>query len=126
MTNYERLCEAVGIKPQLYETPGREYDADGNLSSWYAEKIYPDFTTEKQNELIKLIAKMPNGYKMEINYGGETLEEALAGLTLKLVETGEIDKNEVRRILRKSGIDRKRGGRCRTGLSLDFGIKPEK
>lgn len=76
---------------------------------------YENFTAEKQIEIIKLLSKnnrlnitqldiispymVSLGFKMEINFGGDTLEEALANLTLQLIEAGKLDKEEVKRIL---------------------------
>lgn len=122
MTNYEKLCEATGIKPLLKRadfckegfSAGRHCDkplACINCPSGIFEKYYLRFTAEKQIELIKLISKenfvsnyvpkkeywvlMTNDYASHNN----DFSEALAGLTLNLIEAGELDKDEIRRIL---------------------------
>lgn len=80
----------------------------------YIEASYPNFTAQKQIELIKLIADkgMISFYRMKIesaeycaNWRKHSLvyekdfSEALASLALQLIETGELDKNEVRKVL---------------------------
>lgn len=132
MTNYERLCEAAGIKERggcynkYVEEASMPCDCDTPCRncSYYAEKL-PDFTAEKQIELIKLIADCKNTTPLGIKtdesgnihiycYNTSNImdknrtiytkinadfTEALAGLALQLIESWELNKDEVRRIL---------------------------
>lgn len=52
MTIEEAFFKAFNIKPQIYKSPGREYTSDGELCSWYEEKIFPEITAEI---LLKMI-----------------------------------------------------------------------
>lgn len=112
MYNYEKLCEAAEVEKQYNCRPHIDLHCKlGQCSSSCAE--YPPFTAEKQIELIKLIAKRnifklgyiddkyicygnndEYAYQMDIDF-----TEALAGLALQLIEAGELDKDEIRRIL---------------------------
>lgn len=115
-TNYDKLCEAAGIQQQYNCRPHIDLCCKLGLCSPACAE-YPAFTAEKQIELIKILAKdnrlniaqldltgdmrymVSLGFKMEINFGGESIEEALACLALQLLEAGELDKEEVRRVL---------------------------
>lgn len=147
MTNYEKLCESVGIQAimlcdcefrNLYlyrisygDDVCKYADEDTKISCSECEKgqcnipYYPDFSAEKQIELEKLIIdnvgylridhikKIPNkiferwqynvfGGNFEVsskNYVSVTRAEALAGLALQLAEAGELNKEEVRKVL---------------------------
>ena len=95
MTNYKKLCEECG----------------------YYEERLPDFTAEKQIELIKLIGVIDSftaDYSeiaprndneqwgciclFKVSYNS-IFSEALAGLVLQLIEEGELDKEEIRKVL---------------------------
>ena len=135
MENYTKLCESVGIKVKMlcdceyrnlylyrisYGNDVCEYaDENTKISCIECEKgqcnipYYPDFTAEKQIELIKLISKdfsfncyfslSNNNYVVgaDAYFFNKTCDfsEALAGLALQLVEAGELDKEEVRKVL---------------------------
>ena len=118
MTNYEKLCEILAIKKlhecQTYdECPlGLSNPCDICDCESYS-LVFPDFTAKKQIEMIKLIAditqqtieidKTGNYYNVQTIEYSTPLEtefsEALAGLALQLVEAGELDKEEAKRIL---------------------------
>lgn len=85
------------------------------------EKVYPDFTPEKQLELIKLlvntkkvecfyIQKRKNDFKISCllettNFAASVIatdpamDTALAKILIKLIQKSELDKSEVKRIL---------------------------
>ena len=107
MTNHEKLCEAVGLK----------FVCSANNITGIVYR-YPQFAAEKQLELIKLLGCSESftadfteisprndneqwacicHFKTAYN---SDFSEALAGLTLQLVEAGELDKEEVKRILK--------------------------
>ena len=104
MTNYEKLCEAVGIKqkPQLTKLGDKIY-------------TYPDFTAKKQIELIKLIGLQGNINIVKHDYNGlwsitthykngmsenENFSETLVNLVLQLIEAGELNNEKVRKVLK--------------------------
>ena len=87
---YEELCDCVGIEPYIERTPGRDYDPDGNLSSWYETKYYPIYTKSKQNKLIKCLMKTEEG------------EALIARAVRMLVETEKLSKDEIKEILEKA------------------------
>ena len=113
MTNHiEELMKAVGVKPETI--------TDYELNEY---KIYPDFTPEKQLELIKLIGQQ-SGFQIHQNEGMDWLlsdsiytdlsfntqgysyssfENALCKLTINLLKKKALNKSEVKRIL--SGAD---------------------
>lgn len=121
MSSYvEKMMKLSGIEPEIHEEIGRDVDNEGNLSSWYVEKIYPEFTKEKQLSLIQLI-----GLKIDYmcyfdndmqewvicaqqkcnpvywNYlcVNEDFEEALAELVYKLIKDEVLNKDEVKGVL---------------------------
>ncbi len=123
MTNYiEVMMRTAGVEKEEIKTPGRDWDNEG-LASWYIEYVYPDFTPEKQLEIIKLIASKETysdkGVELGMYYennswgielwtkGGYTVIEfrnkhftqALAQLTTGLMMAGELDKEKVKEIL---------------------------
>lgn len=91
----------------------------GYYKVWSVRKEYPDFTAEKQLEIIKLIGLergfkiIPNeGYdymlsedtyaKYELNKQGYSMTDftqALANLTTELMNAGDLDKEKVKGIL---------------------------
>ena len=106
MSNYEKLCEAVGIDPCA--------KCVSQILCCEIDDKHPDFTAEKQIELIKLLMRkgsfagftsdtILNSYvicfNLSINQENEDFSAALADLTLQLIKAGELDKDEVRRIL---------------------------
>lgn len=130
MTNYEKLCDTIGIFAEWIYTvqqfgnfyvcgkqPLQEnahlFKERRTAKVKKAEKLYPIFTAEKQIELIELIAyyfsfscyKSLNNNDYVIGadayFFNKTTDftEALAGLTLQLVEAGELNKEEVRKVL---------------------------
>lgn len=132
MTNYEKLCEAIGIFTEwvytvyqfgnVYVCGKQALQENAHLFKERrtakvkkAEKLYPIFTAEKQIELIKLLIKdftfncEQNRINSEFVVSSEAdisfyatsydFSGALAGIVLQLIEAGELDKDEVRRIL---------------------------
>lgn len=118
MSSYiEKMMKLSGAEPEIHEEIGRDVDDEGNLSSWYIENIYPEFTKEKQLNLIQLI-----GLKIDYmcyfdkdmqewvicaeqrrnpaywNYlcVNEDFEEALAELVYKLIKDKALNKDEVK------------------------------
>lgn len=106
MNNYEKLCEVVGINPIFIP---KKVIKDG----LQLKEMTNTFTAEKQLEFIKLIIdttiqtieidKPGNYYNVQTMEYDITLEtefsEALAGLVLQLIKAGELNKDEVKRIL---------------------------
>lgn len=96
-------------------------DCEGDCEdcAWYDPyEYYPDFTAEKQLELIKLIglgdynisiykkvegtisiAVEPNTYKYSYSSLAQDFSQALAQLTTELMNAGELDKEKVKEIL---------------------------
>lgn len=115
-TNYEKLCEAAGIKPEWRDyrvKNGKVYNGK-NPKNRNIHFLNLDFTAEKQIELIKMIMKAGSfaGFTYDAILTSYVLcfnlinsqenvdfSEALAGLALHLIEAGELDKEEVRRVL---------------------------
>lgn len=126
----EQMMETAGVDlivsyPDLFFT---EVENDFSRSQ-YEVQTYPDFTAEKQLELIKLIIEtegfcgftnFQNNDKWSISCGFnfpvgpnpakgidfnptfrkcETFEQALAQLTTELMNAGELDKEKVKEIL---------------------------
>lgn len=58
MNPIEEMMKKYGVEPEIYETPGRDWDDEG-LASWYTEKVYPPFTPEKQLEILQFIMLHP-------------------------------------------------------------------
>ncbi len=112
MSNYEKLCKEVGIKPIAYIPQriikdGLEY-----------KEITNDFTPEKQLKLIKLLSfktlkihREDTSFYMGTKFipckEGEcyagcrelTFEEALCGLVLNLIQEKQISIEEVKVML---------------------------
>ena len=121
MSSYvEKIMKLSGVEPEIHKEIGSDIDNEGNLSSWYIEKYYPEFTKEKQLNLIQLI-----GLKIDYmcyfdndikewhicdeqrcnpvywNYlcvNGD-YEEALAELVSQLIEDKILNKDEVKGVL---------------------------
>ena len=119
-TYTELMMKEVEVMPEIHKEIGRDVDGDGNLASWYIEKIYPEFTKEKQLNLIQLI-----GLKIDYmcyfdndmqewvicaqqkcnpvywNYlcVNEDFTEALAELVSQLIEDKVLNKDEVKGVL---------------------------
>ncbi len=126
------LCEICGIKPMYrLKDINALYNEDmynefcemrlnkGLLIPTGTKAIFPDFTPEKQLELIKLIAQDNRGFQAvhfsewtceschdsyNRNYflkwaPGATFEEALARLLILLIKNKHLKKKEVKRIL---------------------------
>ena len=109
MTNHiERLMKAAEVKCKLV--------TDYELNEYI---VYPDFTPEKQLELIKLIGQQ-SGFQIHQNEGMDWLlsdsiytdlsfntqgysyssfENALCKLTINLLKKKALDKSEVKKIL---------------------------
>ena len=134
MTNHiEELMKAAGVEPEKrfkeckenakYKGLCTKYPCIECESSFFVDK-YPDFTPEKQLELIKLILKADNVDSFSQYYSAvlkafvftcKSLPEmntynvwesintdyalALAELVLRLIEENQLDKSEVKRIL---------------------------
>lgn len=124
MSSYaEKMMKLSGVEPEIHKEIGRDIDNEGNLSSWYIEKYYPEFTKEKQLNLIQLI-----GLKIDYmcyfdndakewhicaeqrcnpvywNYWNylcvnEDFAEALAELIYKLIKDKVLNKDEVKGVL---------------------------
>ena len=117
MTNYEKLCEAVRIE-HVYEICNKFKSCKNEpcKNCQNNVKVYPIFTAEKQIELIKLLAatesftvdfsEIPPRNDNEqwacmCNFKSAfsaDFAEALAGLTLQLIEAGELGKEAVRKV----------------------------
>ena len=87
MLAYTDLCKAVGIEPVVEITPGRDYDEDGELASWYEDLYYPDFTKTKQKKLLNSILAF------------EEAPALIAYIAKLLADAGKLNKEEVKNIL---------------------------
>lgn len=128
MTDYiEEMMETAGCEEKrcpnnVYDELCKKYEFCNNAPHC---KIYPDFTAEKQLELIKLIStnRIGKDYKiLEIDrdeidnlyyfsltnkedkcqstyVSNKDFTQALAQLTIELMNAGELDKNKVKEIL---------------------------
>ena len=121
MSSYvEKMMKLSGVEPEIHKEIGRDIDNEGDLSSWYIERIYPEFTKEKQLNLIQLI-----GLKIDyMCYFDNDLQEwvicaqqkcnpvywnylcvkkdfaeALAELVCQLIEDKVLNKDEVKGVL---------------------------
>lgn len=113
MTDYiEQMKKTAGVKMQLDVCLSclKEDICQYCNKKLLGEYIYPDFTAEKQLELIKLISDfhlyvMNDGtYELRGKYITITDTEgdfppALAQLTTELINAGELDKEKVKEIL---------------------------
>lgn len=142
VNNIEKMMRTAGIEPKYEdcckiadkywnnEELANEYDTFDNYMNKnctegdsgacfstckyaYDKKIYPDFTPEKQLEIIKLISKI-DGVVYTFDFDGDwhivikninvfnkDFIQALAQLTTELMEAGELDKNKVKEILER-------------------------
>lgn len=116
MNNIEEMMKTAGIQKQWVEYSREDIEGCIQLGK---KAIYPDFTAEKQLELIMLIGLergfkiIPNeGYdymlsedtyaKYELNKQGYSMTDfpqALAQLTTELMKAGGLDKEKVKEIL---------------------------
>lgn len=121
MTNYiEEMMKTAGVElikrvKECWHCP--YYSSKGCCMDCQDFK-YPDFTAEKQLELIKLIglcdynisiyekvkgaisiAAEPNTFKYSYNATAQDFSKALAQLTTDLMNAGELDKEKVKEIL---------------------------
>ena len=87
LTAYENLCDLVGIEPVIEIIPGRDYEENGELCSWYEDKVYPDFTKGIQEKLL--------------NYIMETKEASalISYIASVLIKLGKIKKETVKQII---------------------------
>lgn len=104
MSEYEKLCEAIGLKKEkhlfLFGKPNEEF--------------YPVFSAEKQLELIKLLISV---FKLElwqmrslesreyasmaynrIVYNND-FSEMIAGLVLELLKNNQLNTEDIKKIL---------------------------
>lgn len=88
LTAYENLCKLVDIEPRIEVIPGRDYDENGELASWYEDRIYPNFTKSKQKKLLNFINNTEEGPGL------------FAYIIKLLVEKGSLNKEEVKKILK--------------------------
>lgn len=118
MSSYiEKMMKLSGVEPEIHQEIGRDVDNEGNLSSWYIEKIYPKFIREKQLNLIQLIGlkidymcyfdndakewHICSEQKFNPTYWNylcvnEDFAEALAELVYQLIEDKVLNKDEVK------------------------------
>jgi len=111
MTNYiDEMIKTAGVKGKWIKYETETTDGCINLGS---KLTYPDFTAEKQLEVIKLIANEQDFYfygsGISVQAGDDAKEfevlikknfpEALAQLTTELMNAGELDKEKVKEIL---------------------------
>lgn len=118
MTDYvTEMMETAGIKPKIIAS--YTFKCGYNKKQYEKDIIeYPDFTAEKQLELIKLIALFdfeisididkkstylfatPNTLRGEqISVENNDFTQALAQLTTELMNAGELDNEKVKEIL---------------------------
>ncbi len=112
----QQLCELCGIPPKCVNC-GQTVSDDNPCPKPCNKQKYPDFTPEKQLELIKLIGKKHRAITyiqcsdycaMQVNpvsrafgmyYEAESFEEVIVITILELLKVNELDKSEVKRIL---------------------------
>lgn len=121
MTNYiEEMMKMAGVELKIVGCQSyiRTDNCDGlscDSCNWYnTNKCYPNFTAEKQIELLKLIIednvigffKITQGLDKDyiLFYEGcrsqhQDFTQALAQLTTELMNAGELDKEKVKEIL---------------------------
>ncbi len=97
----EEMMKSAGVEPEIYKSSGRDWDDEG-LASWYIDEYYPDFTPEKQLEIIKLI--LEDNYMLLKPKEKDNLSfaQALAQLTTELMKAGGLDKKKVKEILERT------------------------
>lgn len=110
MTNYiEEMMKTAGVDLMHLdcEKCGAQRFALGQCAETNCQSIHPDFTAEKQIEIIKLLGRLRS-----FEYLGETLDweldryssnfaQTLAKITTQLMNAGELDKQKVKEILKK-------------------------
>lgn len=112
MNHIEEMMKTAGIDKQWVEYSREDIKGCIQLGK---KAIYPDFTAEKQLELIKLIGLQGNVCIAKRHYGNcnwmitthhkngagdnQDFTEALAQLTTELMNAGELDKEKVKEIL---------------------------
>lgn len=114
MTNHiENMMKTAGVTSDFIP----RYINGGVATYWYLSE-YPEFTAEKQLELIKLIAKTYAFYSLfdntksqewrigsvlsfDYKVKNKDFEQALAQLTTGLIKAGELDKSKVKEILER-------------------------
>lgn len=114
MTNYiEEMMNTAGVDLMHLdcEKCGAQRFALGQCAETNCQSIHPDFTAEKQIEIIKLLndtrdfhcvnnalsALTEDGDEIEVH--GKDFTQALAQLTTELMNAGELDKQKVKEIL---------------------------
>lgn len=119
MTNYiEEMMKTAGVNllPLDCDRCGAQGFALGQCAEVDCKRAYPDFTTEKQIEIIKLIIKSTftlQIWKMgmsaieyenvDYDYNSclDNFEQDLAHITTQLMNAGELDKSKVKEILER-------------------------
>jgi len=118
MTNYiDEMMKTAGVKGKWIKYETETTDGCINLGS---KLTYPDFTAEKQLEIIQLIVNKCNtldifkGFSKDSDFRIGAIEnwseykyngcnpdftQALAQLTTELMNSGELDKKKVKEIL---------------------------
>lgn len=126
MTNYiEEMMKTAGVTKHTIEIctkicPTKNLACE-ERTEINLETTHPDFTAEKQIEVIKLIG-LERGFKVIINEGYDYIlaedmyaddqynkqgysttdfAQALAQLTTELMNAGELDKQEIKKILER-------------------------
>lgn len=99
MTNYiKEMMKTAGVTSHFIP----RYINGGVATYWYLSE-YPDFTAEKQLEIIKLILSKRMTFVIE--EGKDPIKamkdfpQTLAQLTTELMKAGELDKSKVKEIL---------------------------
>ena len=87
LTAYEELCKTLEIEPLTLVTPGRDYDENGELISWYEDECYPEFTDRKQQKLLNCLSTIKES------------KELLSYFLKILVEAEKINAGKVKEIL---------------------------
>lgn len=118
MTNHiEEMLKTAGLEGEFYATWDSQETQMKNFQEWTK---YPDFTAEKQLEIIKLIidkchtldifkgwakgsiyyfGSMEEGNMYRYNGRNKDFTQALAQLTTELMNAGELDKSKLKEIL---------------------------
>lgn len=127
MTDYvEQMMKTAGVNllPLDCEKCGAQRFALGQCANTDCKRIYPDFTAEKQLELIKLVGKSicQNNYTLELetdeiekfyilslitqrsrirefNVFGTDFSQVFAQLATELIKRDKLDKEKVKEIL---------------------------
>lgn len=115
MNHIEEMMETAGVTLIENNCQDCPYNMEECRAYYCADFKYPDFTAEKQLELIKLIGLQGNVCIAKRHYGNcnwmitthhkngagdnQDFTEALAQLTTELMNAGELDKEKVKEIL---------------------------